>query len=137
MKYSIIIYNLLISTIFIMVSVSFLFPSNFLIPLDRRIIGLLGAVLCIIVDQFISDINKSSEIPGKYVDFSVLVMLLSIMSINFIMSRQSIVHRYIQRMKDIIRESNRTGDWRGFWLVSLTSFVLSPFIMNDGMSILS
>ena len=120
-----------------MVSVSFLFPSNFLIPLDRRIIGLLGAVLCIIVDQSISDINKSSEIPGKYVDFSVLVMLLSIMSINFIMSRQSIVHRYIQRMKDIIRESNRTGDWRGFWLVSLTSFVLSPFIMNDGMSILS
>ena len=125
--------KLSISIIFGIVSINFLFPSNIFIPLDRRMIGLLGAILCIAINILFLKSTESHEVPGKYVDFSVLIILLSIMIINFIMSHQVVVNNFINKMKIIIRKSTTSCDWKGFWLVSIISFLLSPFIMNDGI----
>lgn len=118
-----------ITAIFAVVSFQFLFPGNYFIPLDRRLSGLLGAVLCAMVAYLMPE---SASIAGEHVDIEVLVILVSIMVINFVLMQQTFVESYIFALQESIKSDPNLG----FWLVSLASFFISPFVTNDGLCLL-
>lgn len=118
-----------ITAIFAVVSFQFLFPSNYFVPLDRRMSGLLGAVLCAMVSYILPE---SASIAGEHVDIEVLVILVSIMVINFVLMQQTFVENYIAALQESIRADPNLG----FWLVSFASFFISPFVTNDGLCLL-
>jgi Na+/H+ antiporter NhaD/arsenite permease-like protein len=126
---SAVVANVLITFIFSAVALQFLFPSNRILPLDRRLSGLFGAALCSVV---LWSFKNSHINPGILIDVPVLLVLISIMAINFIIMHQSLLQRSIHLMQSYIRRHRK----RGFWLVSLIAFVTSPFITNDGLCIL-
>lgn len=64
-------YDTVAVIIFIIVSLTFLFPCNRLIPLDRRSVAVLGATLCYITRAFIFSARKMDVITA--IDFNVLV----------------------------------------------------------------
>ncbi len=70
--------------------------------------------------------------PGDDIDIDVLLILASIMVINFVMMRQSFVQKIVAGLQSYIR---RDLD-RGFWCVAAVAFVASPFITNDGLCLL-
>jgi hypothetical protein len=118
-----------ITIIFGLVSCQFLFPGNYFIPLDRRLSGLLGAVLCALMAYLLPG---SASIAGEHVDIEVLVILVSIMVINFVLMQQEFVAAYIGKMQEVIKYDPNMG----FWLVSFVSFIVSPFVTNDGLCLL-
>jgi Na+/H+ antiporter NhaD/arsenite permease-like protein len=124
-------YDAVAVAIFVIVSYTFLFPCNFFIPLDRRTVAVLGATLCYCTRTFIfQDHSKMNMLHA--VDFDVLVLLASIMAINHI-----IVH--LKETKSAIRYMQREvqkDPQRGFWLVSFASFIIAPFLTNDGVCLL-
>lgn len=136
----------LISIVFLVVALLFLFPHNRYIPLDRRIAGLLGAAFCMVITWSFEGAyhpNSDSEVtpedrvpisqdPGKFIDVPVLLILISIMIINFVIMRQKTVLREITRLQNCIRNDMD----RAFWFVCLAAFVTSPFITNDGLCLL-
>jgi Na+/H+ antiporter NhaD/arsenite permease-like protein len=125
-----IVFNILIGGIFVLVAVQLLFPSNGVLPLDRRLISLFGAVLCASVNSLFPDISQVST--GSFVDFTVLLVLISIMAINFMLLRQPWLRAAVQHMEVIIRKDID----RGFFLVSFISFCASPLILNDGLCLM-
>ena len=67
--------------IFAVVSYTFLFPMNRFIPLDRRTVAVLGAVLCYCTQTFLFA-GAGHEMRYSLlqaVDFDVLILLASIM----------------------------------------------------------
>lgn len=123
-------HDVLIAVVFGVVSLQFLFPGNAIVPLDRRLSGLLGATIAAIIAVAIP--NNNENVAGESVEIEVLVILVSIMVINFVILRQSVVDRYVSQMKNFIIHS----DQGGFWLVSFISFIVSPFVTNDGLCLL-
>jgi len=137
---------LFITIIFLVVAWLFLFPNNRFLPLDRRVAGLLGAAMCTVVNwSFESDFHPSpsNEIseedkvpisvdPGEFIDVPVLIILISIMVINFVIMRQKVLVREISRLQSCIRNDID----RGYWFVCLAAFLSSPFITNDGLCLL-
>ena len=119
----------IITAIFAVVSFQFLFPGNYFIPLDRRLSGLLGAVLCAMIAYLVPE---SASIAGEHVDIEVLVILVSIMVINFVLMQQTFVESYIFALQECIKSDPNLG----FWLVSFASFFISPFVTNDGLCLL-
>lgn len=75
-------YHIVACCIFAIVSFTFLFPCNTVIPLDRRTVAVLGATLCYITRTFVFANVKMDMLHA--VDFDVLVLLASIMAINHI-----------------------------------------------------
>lgn len=75
-------YKIVACCIFAIVSFTFLFPCNAVIPLDRRTVAVLGATLCYITRTFVFSNKKMDMLHA--VDFDVLVLLASIMAINHI-----------------------------------------------------
>jgi hypothetical protein len=75
-------YKIVACCIFAIVSFTFLFPCNTVIPLDRRTVAVLGATLCYITRTFVFADKKMDMLHA--VDFDVLVLLASIMAINHI-----------------------------------------------------
>lgn len=75
-------YKIVACCIFAIVSFTFLFPCNSIIPLDRRTVAVLGATLCYITRTFVFSDKKMDMLHA--VDFDVLVLLASIMAINHI-----------------------------------------------------
>ena len=75
-------YQIVACSIFAIVSFTFLFPCNTIIPLDRRTVAVLGATLCYITRTFVFANKKMDMLHA--VDFDVLVLLASIMAINHI-----------------------------------------------------
>jgi di/tricarboxylate transporter len=123
-------YDSIIVIVFLMVSLQFLFPSNFILPLDRRLSGLLGAAFCALAAYTLP--NDDSSIPGNDVHIEVLLILVSIMVINFIILKQSIIETNIKKMKRSIVKNDHVG----FWIVSFVSFIVAPFVTNDGLCLL-
>jgi Na+/H+ antiporter NhaD/arsenite permease-like protein len=115
--------------IFGLVAFTFIFPSSPLVPFDRKTIAAFGATLCYITRAFV--FRGDFDIIGA-VDFNVLVLLASIMVINHV-----IVH--LPEVKALIRRVQATVSAqpvRGFWLISFTTFVVAPFLTNDGVCLL-
>ena len=54
------------------------------------------------------------------------------MIINYILLKQNIVIKIIKILQNIIRTNRNYG----FWVVSVISFISSPFITNDGLCLL-
>lgn len=115
--------------IFLVVSITFIFPSNYIIPFDRRSIAVIGATLCYITRTFIFSGNLNLI---EAVDFDVLVLLASIMAINHMIVHLDETRRVIQRFQRQILDNPE----RGFWILSLVVFVSSPFLTNDGVCLL-
>lgn len=132
-----IILNIMISLIFILVATMFLFPSNQYIPIDRRLSGLIGSVLCISLKTLFkhSKNEKFSENiynPVDLIDYSVLLILVAIMIMNYIIMKQEIVIYGIEFMQEALRYDISLG----IWLLSSLAFILSPFVTNDGFCLL-
>ena len=66
------------------------------------------------------------------IDFDVLVLLASIMIVNHIVIHLKETKKIIVYLQTLVKENPE----RGFWMVSLASFVLSPFLTNDGVCLL-
>jgi hypothetical protein len=78
--YNSVAYKVVACVIFGVVSYTFLFPCNALIPLDRRTVAVLGAILCYCTRTFVFIDRQMNMLQA--VDFDVLVLLASIMAIN-------------------------------------------------------
>lgn len=116
--------------IFLFVAFNFLFPNNKLIPLDRRCISVLGSALVYITRTFAFPHRNLNLIEA--IDFDVLVLLASIMVINHI-----VVHlKETKTIIDYLQRKIRENPVHGFWIVSLSSFICSPFLTNDGICLL-
>ncbi len=123
-------YNVVASAIFVFVAINFLFPCNFLIPLDRRTTSVLGALLCYLTRRFIFT-NAGMDVVHA-VDFDVMILLSSIMIINHI-----VVHlRETKEVIDYLQQLVNADPVRGFWVISLAAFLASPFLTNDGVCLL-
>jgi Na+/H+ antiporter NhaD/arsenite permease-like protein len=123
-------FNIIATAIFVVVSYCFFLPCNRFIPLDRRSVAMLGATLCYATRSFFFPSNKLDLVEA--VDFDVLVLLFGIMAINFIMVHQRETKSLIIYVQTQIQENPK----RGFWLVSLAAFVVSPLLTNDGVCLL-
>eukprot|EP01039_Chlorochromonas_danica_P006624 gene6624-7317_t len=123
-------FDFLVTLVFIFVAVILLFPLNIFVPLDRRMGALLGAVLCML---FIWSFPRYHNVNiGQQVDFSVLIILSSIMAINFVLLRQPWIKKITGQIQYMIREDVD----RGFYAVSLVALFASPFITNDGLCLM-
>eukprot|EP01038_Epipyxis_sp_PR26KG_P005437 gene5437-7530_t len=116
--------------IFAVVSFTFLFPCNRIIPLDRRTIAIVGAVTCYLTKTFIFTTDRLDLLNA--VDFDVMILLPSIMIINHIIVHLKETSKIVEQIKGIMKKDPK----RGFWIVSLTSLIMSPFLTNDGVCLL-
>lgn len=123
-------FDVIITLVFVFVSFQLLLPVNSFIPFDRRTSSLFGAVLCMIIYYF-SPVSAGDN-PGSAVDFSVLIILTSVMIINFVILKQPWLARQVTKMQNMIRSDVDTG----FYLVSIVSLVASPVILNDGLCLM-
>lgn len=123
-------FDTLITIIFIFVALILLFPLNVLIPVDRRLGSMIGAVLCMMI-IYAFPYQRDTNIGAK-VDFGVLIILAAIMAINFVLLRQQWVKAMTDKIQIMIREDVN----RGFWAVSIIAMVASPFITNDGLCLM-
>lgn len=122
--------TVLITIVFIIVAILFLFPSNRYIPLDRRMAGLIGSAFCTLIIWIFPTGERNNTLND--IDVQVLLVLIAIMGINFVVMRQPSVETAIHKLQNQIRHDPNSG----FWLVSFVSFIVSPFIMNDGLCLL-
>jgi Na+/H+ antiporter NhaD/arsenite permease-like protein len=125
-----VVYNIVASLIFIMMSFCFMFPVNRLFPLDRRSVSLFSATLCYLTRNFLFDERKMNLVEA--VDFDVLVLLAAIMIVNFIMIHQKETKWLIVELQKLIKKNPR----KGFWATSFAAFIISPFLTNDGVCLL-
>ena len=66
------------------------------------------------------------------IDFDVIILLSSIMIINHI-----VVHlKETRNAIAFLQEQVQASPVRGFWVISLAAFVVSPFLTNDGVCLL-
>ena len=96
---SVFIFDAFTTAIFLVVAVQFLFPSNSVIPLDRRLSGLLGASLCIVTQWAIPHTTLSKVSVTDFINVDVLVILLAVMVINFVLMRQSFQTSCIRQLQ--------------------------------------
>jgi Na+/H+ antiporter NhaD/arsenite permease-like protein len=115
--------------IFGLVAFTFIFPSNNILPFDRKTVAAFGATLCYITRAFV--FKGEFDIIGA-VDFNVLVLLASIMVINHMVVHLPEVKALIKSVQATVIVTPR----KGFWLISLTTFVVAPFLTNDGVCLL-
>lgn len=66
------------------------------------------------------------------IDFDVLVLLASIMIVNHIVVHLKETKKVIVYLQTLVQENPEEG----FWMISLASFTLSPFLTNDGVCLL-
>jgi Na+/H+ antiporter NhaD/arsenite permease-like protein len=123
-------YSACVTLIFFCVGFVFLFPLNAWIPLDRRLAGLFGAILCGLVHFMFPGVGASSI--GQYIDVDVLLILIAIMAVNFMVMRQPVLLKGIRVVQDLIIQNPS----RGIWAVAGVAFLASPFITNDGLCLL-
>lgn len=115
--------------IFGFVALNFIFPSTYLFPLDRKTVATFGATLCYVTRTFI--FRGNFDIIGA-IDFNVLVLLASIMVINHI-----VVHLpEVKKLIKVVQQAVLKSPVRGFWLISFVTFVVAPFLTNDGVCLL-
>ena len=129
--------NTLITIVFLMTALLFLFPYNHIIPFDRRLSGLLGICLCLII-KWLTTTNQSHKSiqllydPLHLINFSVLIILFSIMILNYLLLNQSICRKGLILLQDLLRFHFNIS----FYIICFITFIISPFITNDGMCLL-
>jgi Na+/H+ antiporter NhaD/arsenite permease-like protein len=123
-------YSAVATIIFVVVSFTFFFPCNWLIPLDRRACAVVGATLCYMSRVVFFPDQRMDLVEA--VDFDVLVLLAGIMAVNFIVVHQSETKAFIGRVQSLIQTNPR----KGFWATSVCVFLVSPFLTNDGVCLL-
>ena len=127
------------STTIVFLSFAFLLlvPNNLVLPLDRRLGGLFFSAICTCL-VWLCNPSHSTGMPGDDIDVNVLVILLSIMVINFVLMGQSFVQRGVKFLQTSLRQDLLLAHDSGwsFWCVSLIAFAASPFITNDGLCLL-
>lgn len=123
-------YDIVAVSIFIIMSWVFLFPVNTVIPLDRRSISMLCATLTYVTRSFLFP-HRSMNIVGA-IDWEVLCLLAAIMVVNYVVIHLAETKRLVSYIQNQIKENPR----RGFWLISLTTFLVAPFLTNDGVCLL-
>lgn len=123
-------YNTCAVAIFATMSITFLFPCNKIIPLDRRTVAVFCATLCYVTRRFA--FRDSSHSLVEDVEFDVLILLASIMAINHIVVHLKETNRVVRYIQNVIRES----PLKGYWIVSFAAFIISPFLTNDGVCLL-
>lgn len=116
--------------IFACVSLTFFFPVNPLIPLDRRSCSIVGATACYLSRVIFFPSSKMDLVDA--IDFDVLVLLAGIMAVNFVVVHQKETKKAITWIQTLIRDDPR----KGFWITSVIVFLTSPFLTNDGVCLL-
>lgn len=96
--------------------------------IDRRTIAVVCALMCYLTRTFLfTEMNLLHAI-----DFDVLVLLASIMVVNHI-----VVHlKETKRIIDYLQKMVKQHPVKGFWLIALAAFSVSPFLTNDGVCLL-
>lgn len=124
-------YDVIALLIFAVTAFTFLFPVNRIVPLDRRTVAIAGATLTYVTRSFLFPHKNSLNIIGM-IDFDVLILLSAIMIINHIFVHLKEVKKVVKMIQNQIKANPR----RGFWLVSIAAFTISPFLTNDGVCLL-
>lgn len=119
-----------VTIVFVIVALQLLFPSNVLLPLDRRASTMLGAIWIMILFYLFP--SQQGVNIGSFVDFDVLIVLAAIMVINFILLRQPFLAHLEHKMQALIQRDRNVG----FLVVSVVSLLVSPVIMNDGLCLM-
>lgn len=123
------LYNGIAVAIFGLLAIQLLFPSNIIFPVDRRTASCVCAVLVFVSRRFL--FRQSVNIV-EYIDFDVLLLLAAIMVINHV-----VVHlKETKACIAYIQSSIQKNPVRGFWMVSLSAAVISPWLTNDGVCLL-
>eukprot|EP01038_Epipyxis_sp_PR26KG_P008739 gene8739-11809_t len=122
--------------IFISIAILFLFPSNKLVPIDRRLAGLLGAscsslILYCYPIHAESPINNdgfsSTQFPSNHTSsnsFSPFEEPYNNVLVN--VNTERLISNSLKWLQNNL----------SFWKVSLISFIISPFITNDGLCLI-
>jgi Na+/H+ antiporter NhaD/arsenite permease-like protein len=124
------VYTAAAVVIFSLVAFTFLFPCNKFIPLDRRTVAVVGALACYLSRTYLFPSRNLDVLEA--IDFDVLILLASIMVINHIVIHLKETKRLIKYFQNLIKENPK----QGFWMVSFISFIVSPFLTNDGVCLL-
>jgi len=124
------LYKIVAVFTFLLVTAVFLFPLNKFIPIDRRTVAILGTSIVYLTHAFLFPDQNLSLIDA--VDFQVIVLLASIMVVNFLLIRTPEVKEFVNSLQAKINTTPR----KGFWYVGLTAFCMSPLITNDGFVLL-
>lgn len=123
-------YTVVATIIFVIVAFTFLFPCNVLIPLDRRTISVVGALGCYMTRRYLFPSRQMDLLDA--VDFDVMILLSSIMVINYIVVHLKETRGLIEYLQNLVRQF----PIRGFWLISFSALIASPFLTNDGVCLL-
>ena len=144
---------LLIPPLFLSLSLSYIFSSFFTVPLyfphlplfshlpsftlffslfPWRLSGLTASLLCTMFIWIFKSKEEAVSLPESDINVSVILILLSIMAINFILLKQKIIRTVIHKLQKYIQYKRNLS----FWMVSLLAFISSPFITNDGLCLL-
>lgn len=117
--------------IFVTVALTYLFPCNCLIPLDRRTISVAGALFCYLTRKVLFSNREPLDLI-KAVNFDVLILLPSIMVVNYLIVHSKETKQVVHSLQRTIQRTPVTG----LWMVSVIAFVSSPFLTNDGICLL-
>lgn len=124
------VFNYITVAIFIVTAYNFLFPLNNFLPLDRRATSLCGAIFCFLVQAFAFPSRQIDVLHA--VDWSVLVLLSSIMIVNFLVMGLKETKKMIEKFQKMLQADHV----KGFWTLSFIAFIVSPFLTNDGVCLL-
>jgi Na+/H+ antiporter NhaD/arsenite permease-like protein len=75
--------------------------------------------------------SNSIDLVGA-VDFNVLILLSSIMVVNHLVVHLKETKILIQYFQNLLQKNGV----QGFWVLSFISFIISPFLTNDGVCLL-
>jgi hypothetical protein len=126
-----ILYFVTATILFVLLAIQLLFPSNKILPLDRRTSSVTCAVLVYVLHKFLLKNDQDVDFLDA-VDFDVLLLLSAIMIINFIVLHLKETRAGISKVQELIQRD----PVKGFWAVSIAALVVSPFLTNDGVCLL-
>ena len=116
---------------FVFLALQLLFPVNPIVPIDRRTSSILCASLVYVTHKFL--LTNFPEISlVEAIDWDVLLLLTSIMIVNYIFVRLRETKEVINYLQNLVRDKPAEG----FWMVAWASFLVSPFLTNDGVCLL-
>ena len=119
------LYQFTAVVLFVLLAGQLLFPSNYILPLDRRTSSVCCAVFVYISHKFLLKSDTDVDLL-EAVDFDVLLLLSAIMIINYI-----VLHlKETQSTIKIIQNRMHANPVSGFWVVSFASLMVSPFLTN-------
>jgi Na+/H+ antiporter NhaD/arsenite permease-like protein len=103
---------------------------NMLYEIDRRTGNVVGAIACYFTRRYMFPSRPIDLLEA--VDFDVLILLSSIMIINYVVIHLKEVKKTIQYFQHLIK----IDAVKGFWMISIVAFLVSPFLTNDGVCLL-